>query len=236
MSANNTSNDDGKGPKNKNPCGICRANGSPVCKGHGGGGGGGGGSSSDTEKDSKDSVQVGAPVLTPNTLEARLALSPVMRSLDEMESTFILQNPDAIYTLKLDIESGLMVFSGHKDLAEEEQTTLHQFFETIKNELNSFKQELINKGEKPELVHQIEFAHKGNNLTLRFPNPKYYDEFTQRLIDKNIIQLDPVLQQTKSRVAETANLAPPSVEMQSSKYKSPTPFDIKGGPKPDGWK
>lgn len=242
--AESTRSDSKLSQKDKNVCGICRAKGLPVCMGHGGGSAGGG-SSGGSKNDSYESRQTYSPTLTPNTLEARLALSLVMERPDDAESTFILHNPNENYSVKLELEAGLIVYYGKKDLVDEQQETLDEFFDKIRLELDSFKQDLIHGGEKLEVVDQIKMARERNVLTLKFPNPKCYDSFAQRLIDKNLLKIDASPSQTdvasqqkiNSGALKPPHLAPPSIETQSSRSTAPTPFDIAKGPKqkPDGW-
>lgn len=64
----------------KNPCGMCRANGLRVCKGHGSGAGGCG---SRDSSDNKDGLSTDpSPKLTPKTLRERLAQNLALSSTE----------------------------------------------------------------------------------------------------------------------------------------------------------
>ncbi|OGV41964.1 MAG: hypothetical protein A3F46_10175 [Legionellales bacterium RIFCSPHIGHO2_12_FULL_42_9] len=184
-------------PAARNPCGICRASGSAACKGHGGGGGGGL-SSSAAET---GSVSPGAlpatfsPATTPApplSISQFLAQNEGWESQDDSDALFKFENPEALFTLELDIEQGSLVFSGNDDLSAEEQETLNEFFSAMENELTAFKKELIEQGEDPELIDQIKFAREGNALALVLPTPMpaIYDALIKRLIDKNLIPVN----------------------------------------------
>src|SRR3990167_781924 len=120
-----------KSPAEGNPCGICRASGFPVCKGHGGGGGGGGGGSDSSA--SSDDTKSASPVPAPQPkgsadIVALLAQNGGWTNQDDLDSTFKFENPEALYTLEMDMELGSLIFSGNKDLSKEQQDTLDEFF------------------------------------------------------------------------------------------------------------
>lgn len=233
LSADVSSKDEPTSSPKKNPCGMCRANGLRVCKGHGGGagGGGGGGGSSDSSDNQEGLSTSPSPKLKPKTLQERLAENLI--STDGLDSVFIFENQDALFTMKLDMDCGSIIFCGKKDLSKNQQATLDEFFNTIKTELSAFKKELIKMGEDPKLIDKINAVHVENVLTLKFPSPKYYDAFVERLIDKNLIFIEPVPQQEKIREAVTPQLlASPEDTEPSHKSTAPTPFDIRPEPKP----
>ena len=135
--------------------------------------------------------------------------------------------------MKLNMDAGSSIFYGKKDLSNDQQATLDEFFNAIETELTDFKKELVKNGEDPKLVNKINAIHDGNVLTLKFPSPKYYDASVERLIDKNLVFIEPVCQQEKIQGIETPRpLASPKDTEQSYKSTAPTPFDMRPEPKP----
>lgn len=213
----------------KNPCGKCRANGLPVCKGHAGGSGGGSGDDDDETSEEKKEASTGPkPMLKPKTLEERLGAY-----LDEatgLDSVVILENQNALFTMKLLMDVGSITFSAKKDLSEEEQADVNELLNAIEIELSDFKKELIQKNEDPKLIDKIQTVRDENNLTLKFPSPKFYDAFVERLIDKNLMIAKPSPQQEQAQREIKQQL--PEENLQSyNKPTAPNPFDISGGPK-----
>lgn len=230
MSANNESKDEASSAVKKNPCGMCRANGSAICKGHGGrgGGGGGGGSSSENQEEALTAASL---TLDPKKLELLLVQNPALIKSDQFESTYEFANSNALFSMKLEMESGTIILRGKKDLSKEEQATLDEFYKTIEMELNAFKSELIEKGVKHGL--DIKFAREGNDLTLKFPNPGHHDAFVKRLMDKNLFPAAPTPQPEKAKEAR-ASVARDEV-LQPNQSTAPTPFNIRNGLKPKGF-
>ena len=184
-------------PAARNPCGICRAGGSPVCKGHGGGGGGLSESATETGSVSpgvSPAISSPATALAPPVSIAQfLTQNQGWESQDDSDALFKFENPEALFTLELDIEQGTLIFSGNDDLSAEEQETLNEFLSAMENELAAFKKEPIEQGKDPELIDQIKFVRDGNVLTLVLPTPMpaIYDALVKRLIDKNFIPGQP---------------------------------------------
>jgi hypothetical protein len=209
---------------NNNPCGICRAAGSPVCKGHRGGGGG----SSTSNRHELDSSSDAPPIFS-LTLEKLFGKSAVWRRPHSWDMIFEFANPDALLSIKLDMDNGLLVFSGHKELLADQQTVLDKFFEAIEREFNAFKQELTHRGISTE---NMQVNRVGNKLTITIPHPKYYDAFVQQLTDKNLLvtQMESLPSERLTTLCEKGSEQSDGVNESST----PTPFDI-NGPKPKGW-
>lgn len=240
----------GKSPAERNPCGICRASGLPVCKGHGGGGGGGGGGSSESAKEDKSASPVPAPQLKGSALSTNPAPSIDLVALlnqnedwtnqDDLDSAFKFENPEALFTIEMDMELGSLTFSGNKDLSKEQQDTLDEFFNAIENELIAFKNELTTRGENPTSLAQIKLTRERNALTLKLPTPTIYDAFIQRVVDKNILPVKPAPQPGKtqemkiSEITSQSKAQVPETSKPPEQSTAPTPFNIKNGPTPKG--
>tara|TARA_Y100000588_G_scaffold395275_1_gene522206 strand:+ start:3847 stop:4536 length:690 start_codon:yes stop_codon:yes gene_type:complete len=214
--------DQGKSTLDNNPCGICRSMGLPVCKGHGGGAGGGGSDDSEAQENSTDKALNSNPA----TLELSFTKNGSWSKTDE-DFVYEFNNPNALMSLTLDMGRGLIQFFGKKDLSTEQQKALDEFYQQIKDEFNEFKSELATKGID---VQQMLMERDGNNLTIKIPNPKHYDAFVQRLMDKNLLitQVEP--QDIKRMSVQDR----PAEQEQEHKSTAPSPFDM-SGPKPQGW-
>lgn len=212
--------DQRKSALDNNPCGICRALGSPTCKGHGGGAGGGGSGDSEAQEKSIDK----ALNANPAALELSLTKNGLWRKTDE-DFAYEFNNPVALMSLTLDMGRCSIQFSGKKDLSTEQQKALDEFYQQIKDEFNEFKSELATKGID---VQQMLMERDGNNLTIKIPNPKHYDAFVQRLMDKNLL-----ITQVEPQDTKRMNVQDRPAE-QEHKSTAPSPFDM-SGPKPQGW-
>ncbi|MCX7114444.1 MAG: hypothetical protein NTW08_00805 [Gammaproteobacteria bacterium] len=208
-----------KGPA----CEMCRAMGLAICKGHGGGGGGGGGDSevSSNKKEETLTKRSATPKFSPNALETQLMQNPAWKKPDELEQTFLFKDQDALFIMTIDMENNQLIFSGNKNLTENEQAALNELLDAIVHELEAFKTELTQHGESGE---QFKVTRDRNTLTITCPSAKHYDAFVQRLMDKNMLPIHP-----KTELQKTHDK--PKVEEPSSQYTTPTPFDI-NGPKP----
>ena len=201
-----------KGPEN-NPCGRCRAMGLAFCKGHGGSSGGGDSDVSTNEK--------AASKLTPHALETLLLQNSAWKKPDELEQTFLFKDQNTLFIMTIDMENNQIIFSGHKNLTETQQTDLTEFLDAIVYELNAFKTELTQHDKSGE---SIQISRDKTTLTINCPSAKHYDAFVQRLVNKNMLPIHPSIELHRTH----DNL---KVEEHSKHYTSPTPFNI-NGPKP----
>lgn len=217
MEINMPSKDDRTKAIQSNPCGICRANGSPVCKGHGGSCSSGSDDSSDRLEDaSTKTTATGISAYRPISLETLLIQSAVWKHTDEL--TFKFESPNALFTMEIDMENNRIVFLGDKNLLREQQKELNLFLNTILDELKQFKAELTAQGVS---ANNIKVTRGENTLILSFGSAKQYDSFVQRLIDKNLIPMHPrpVLQEKHENHL---------VEEHGRRYNTPTPFNMDG--------
>ncbi|CEG57846.1 hypothetical protein [Legionella fallonii] len=210
--------DQRKSALNNNPCGICRAMGSPTCKGHGGSGGGSGGSSDKNESLTNVQATTNKPISI--DLEKSLGKSTLWLKPDDLAFEFNI--PDALISVKIDMEQGVILFSGKGDLSPDQNIALQKVFEAIKQEFNEFKKDFS------VAANQMQLNQVGNELKVTISNPKLFDAFVQRLLDKNILttEMGPMPSKGQNTVFE-------SKQETGNQYKSPNPSDI-SGPKP--WK
>ena len=115
----------------KNPCGLCRVQGIPVCRGHGSGGGGSGTSTGAAKNSASGSTGLvlsasssANPALAAD-ISALLSQNGNWTRTDVLESIFHFENPDALLSLNLDMERGLIGFYGNKNLSAEECLLLY---------------------------------------------------------------------------------------------------------------
>lgn len=224
--------DDNEDPRQKsisnNPCSLCRALGLPVCKGHGGGSGGGGGGSDSkgTGQQAEPQIQSGAMPLAlkpqNDALFDLLGQSPLWSQVDEF--IFQYKNPYALLSMTLDMENNTLICRGRDDLTQEEQYALDMLFKSLEQELNLFKQEF--SATRPM---QVSMSRVGNQMTINIPDPKCFDAFIQRLVDKNLLLIQPGPEQKWTKTIDEVE-APQSGQPASS-WTAPTPFALT--PKPE---
>lgn len=218
---------------NNNPCGICRAIGLPVCKGHGGGSGGDS-DTSDNKQQTELQVQSGSmpfnsPMLKPknSSLLDLLEQSPWWTQTDEI---FRYKNSHALLSLTLTLENNTLRCHGHDDLTQEEQHALDTLFKTLEQELNRFKKE--SPSTNPMQAHM---SRIGNQMTINIPNPKYFDAFIQRLADKNLLALTDknlLLAQPDPELKATMAIGDiESSEQYAPSWAAPNPFALTPKPK-----
>ncbi|HEN5528819.1 hypothetical protein Lmor_0517 [Legionella moravica] len=233
MSPKNSNTDKNEDPRKQaiesNPCGICRSAGIPNCKGHKGGAGGG--ETSDEESEELIDEHLSSP-MTAFKPSVNFIKSEVWRQPDSWESVFEFKNPDALITIKLDFEQGILCLSSKERLPKDQQKAVDELFNAIKNEFNQFKKELANQGIS---VENMQLNHQGNNLTLNINKPKLFDAFIQRLMDKNLlIAQAPTLQNDKQeKFSATPEKSMNTTLDAKQDYNStaPTPFDMTPKPK-----
>lgn len=207
-----------------NPCGICRALGLPVCKGHGGGSGGGGG---DASKSADDTLDTTSNIIDHDSLEKALSNSPLWDESYNIDDLYTFDTPHSLFSIKLDLGSGTLVFSARDNLSKEEQQALKTFFDAVENELNEFKNELKAQGFDTDA---IQCHREKNSLSIKLPTPKYYDAFIQRLMDKNLLVTQ--VSHELNEIPSIPSDAPKTQrETQQASSTAPNPFDISKGPK-----
>lgn len=217
-----------------NPCSMCRALNIPVCRGHGGGGGGGGsdGSSSSDDESNTNFVAPSLVASDINAIKESFIQTEAWSLSEDTDLEFEFTEPNALLYITLNMEIGSLVFRGKRELSEEEQKALDELFDAIEKELTLFKNELIKINEPIEAIKMVREHH---SLSIKIPDPKHYDLFIQRLIDKNLLpNSSTYLQQQKNTINQADTLAPLELIVDDNKSKAPTPFDIRG-PKPKGW-
>lgn len=219
-----------------NPCNICRSLGLPFCRGHGGGSGeGGSDSASDVKLDGNDH-QLLAPKNPANvpSIDQLLLHCGLWHLPEDADFVFEFKDPLALVNMTLNMELGLLVLQGKRELGNEEQNALDELFDTIGQEFNLFKNSIKN----PQFpLETMTLAREGNSLTIKIPSPKYYDLFVQQLMDKNLLPSNvPVLQHQNQSVKhpQKSEAAKDSV-MEEYKSSLPNPFDISRGPKLPDW-
>lgn len=220
-----------------NPCSICRSLGLPFCRGHGGGSGGGGSdSASDDKKVDDNKHQLLAPKNPANVtnIEQLLLHSGLWHLPEDEDFVFEFKDSLALVNMTLNMELGLLMLQGKRELSNEEQNALDELYDTIAQEFNLFK----NSIKDPQVpLEAMTLAREGNSLTIKIPSPKYYDLFVQQLMEKNLLPgKAPVLQHQNQSVKhpEKSEAAKESV-MEEYKSSLPNPFDISRGPKLPDW-
>jgi hypothetical protein len=241
MSKEKTSQRDGnedprKKVVNNNPCGICRAMGMPVCKGHGGGSGGGSSDSNGAKQQaesqpSSGSIPLNSPMLKPknDALFNSLGHNPLWIQVDEF--IFQYKSPYGLLSMTLNMENNTLTCQGRDDLTQKEQYALDAHFKAIEHELNTFKKEFSKTHPMQASMSRI-----GNQMTIQISDPKCFDAFIQRLADKNLLvltnknllQAQPDFAQKGIKSAEIVRLEP---EQSASSWTAPTPFNKTPKPK-----
>lgn len=218
-----------------NPCNTCRAFALPICRGHGGGGGGGGGSGAAGDGDLSAASNI-APDFMLSTDEDTIIKALTQGGWTLAEDTdlvFEFDDPFALLTIKLDMESGLLELKGKDDLSPEEQQILDELFDDIENELALFNKELLAKNVQ---IGPIKIVREPNSLSIRIPDPQYFDAFIQRLMNKNLLPTPAPELQEKDEISQS--IPKESLELTAQEKNAPTapnPFDISRGPRPQNW-
>jgi len=222
---NQDKNDPIKESIDNNVCGTCRANGlPPPCQGHGGGGGGG--SSGGGNEDRKERTDMYTQ--TNSSRQIDIAFSYLLQNVNWtqesiLDRALVFTKPDALLTLKIDGENGVLIFRGNLGLSKDLEKILHEFYKKIINEFDEFKKE--NRMTDKNFVA----VNSGNTLTLMMPNKKLYDLFVERLIAKNLIA-------TPANLTSAQDFQPKREDATKDSRSYPNPFDISKGPRPKRWK
>ncbi|ARB93000.1 hypothetical protein A6J40_12795 [Legionella longbeachae] len=164
-----------------NPCGMCRANGMPICKGHGKSGGSSGENSGvDEDKTSQTDLSLTSDKPSLKSVFTSLKESQLWVS-DYEEMIFNYQNPDSLISITADTGIGLINISGIPIESKSHEKAQNELLNAIEQELNRFREE-------PELTGvSIKAERTGNRLEIKIPNKSCYDAFMQRLMNKNLL-------------------------------------------------
>lgn len=224
----------------KNPCGLCRAFGLPICKGHGGGSGGGGdggtqssGHASNEERTVKFIPAADISDSAPGIFNKNDKAKPFLYKENELnvnDKTFNIDIINAlldkqILSIENDSERGILrikchpVF--HASLFDDEKDELNKFFTIIREEFNHFKSE---KSLSSANDCSIEQDNQNNilSLTIHITSPQLHNEFIGRLTSH--FRDIPAVEKIKKSKNQTTN------EEEKSTYSAPNPFKIGDGP------
>lgn len=225
---------------NNNPCGICRAAGMPVCKGHGGGSMGGGESSANDELQSEDatlktsspSPQFQTILSSKRSIDEVLSQSSLWTQLDPLESNFQYNNPDSLISIELQAENLVLAFRGHDHLTTDQQKERNEFFMAVEKEFKLFKETLSTLG---VTCKDMTLNSATNQLSITIPSPKYYDAFLERLMSKNLLntQVSPAPTMQEKKEAQADLMSRQTSEESTEKSTAPNPFHTTL--KPKGW-
>ncbi|MBX3708741.1 MAG: hypothetical protein KIT56_05760 [Gammaproteobacteria bacterium] len=182
-----------------NPCGSCRAMGLPSCKGHGGSGGGS--DSNESKKEEADYKVIGAP--SPTTLASTVEQdkAKVMWVQSQLLSNVTNNYEVGLLLIESDRLRGNLTFKVRPRLSKVEEEISRQFLQTIKTEFEEFKNQLAEKG-----VSTTNFSAtlKDNELSVKIPNPKYYDAFIKHLENKNLLPVPNPEREAKKAMLSSA--------------------------------
>ena len=159
-----------------NPCGMCRAFGLPICKGHGGGGG------DEAKDENPKNDNAPTPKYVPTNIEVK-ALSSYLEDSEvwNSENDFLYNFNDdlAVFSIVLDSARGLIHFKGNEFLSANNKKDLNELYDKIEDELKKFTDEVN--------AQNISILREGNNLRISIPDHNLYDQFVTRLLNKNLI-------------------------------------------------
>jgi len=205
-----------------NPCGMCRAFGLPICKGHGSSGGG-----DEAKDESQKNDKAPIPKYVPTNIEVK-GLSSYLENSEvwnsENDFLYYFNNDLAVISIVLDSARGLIHFKGNEFLSANSKKDLNELYDKIEDELKKFTDEINAK--------EISISREGNNLKINIPDHILYDQFVTRVLNKNLIP-------NNNYYADLNYKANPHFEQKIgeknsaySSYKLPNPFDISKGPRP----
>lgn len=172
----------------KNPCGICRAMGSPVCKGHGGSAGG---NSHNGETKNKDATYTSSKAAI---IPGQVAIA-VIQKFDIAKAIWVQSQLFSDKTINyeaglLSIESdrlrGNLTFRVKPELSKADIEISHEFLHAVKTEFGEFKNQLTMQG---VITKDFTAVIEDNELAIRItpPNPEHYDAFIKHLENKNLL-------------------------------------------------
>lgn len=201
--------------QNTNPCGMCRAMGSSVCKGHGG--------SSAVNDNPSESEKIPTIANQPNAAELKdlnsfLEKSPSWEMQDDFLFSFEGFNEhSAISAIKLDLGKAQLKLEPKEGLDPESKKDLNVLSEQIKSKATEF-------GAKPDNI-----ASKNGSLAIKLSSPKQLDALVTDLIQQNLLPADNKGMQANLDDRDATSQINPEPD---SKWNPPNPFDISEGPKP----
>jgi hypothetical protein len=210
-----------------NPCGLCRAMGYPICKGHGGGSGGGGDSGETKNKDVAYAAKQVASTLSPVTIAAirEFDKAKTIWMQSQLSTDKTINYEAGLFSIESDRLRGNLTFRVNSGLSKAEIEIARKFLNVVKAEFDKFKDQLTEQG-----VSTKDFSAviKDNELAIHIPNQKYYDAFIKHLENKNLLPTPNPEKQEKKELASE------SIKQEKNR---PSPFDdILKGPKPKGLK
>lgn len=188
-------------PLDKNPCGMCRANGLFGCKGHGGSGGGASGG-----EENPHNLSTTSDKNLSKTLYESITKSQLWAEDYDDDMLFYWHNPDSLISTTIDIGTGLMNISGIQNLSESNEQAQAELLNEIKKELEQFKKEL------GPLGNTIEFTTSGKELNIKISDKTMFDTFMQRLMDRNLLITDTVTLTHEIKPSTTSKASMDSLE------------------------
>jgi hypothetical protein len=205
----------------KNPCGICRAKRLPtcICKR------GGGGSSEEESAEKNDALPTTPHTPTLAHLNHIFSESPVWQPVPDADDSYTYNDPQGLFSIKLDLGAGSLELTKRPDLSKEELQQLEKLLNMIENAFLSFKSELEAKGIDTQA---FQCEHKNGSLIIKIPNPTYFDAFIQRLVDKQLLPTN-TINKTHSSASDDSTSQEDSLN-QENNTTAPNPFDISKGP------
>ncbi|KTD09359.1 hypothetical protein [Legionella jamestowniensis] len=90
----------------------------------------------------------------------------------EDDFLYYFKNDLAVFSIELDSAKGLIHFQGNALLSDDDEKDLN---------------ELYNKSEDEVDAQNIHISREGDNLRINIPDPKVYDQFVTRLLNKNLM-------------------------------------------------
>lgn len=206
-----------------NPCGMCRAKRLPTCICKRGSGGSGDVEEESTEKDNAIQATAHAPTL--EHLKTIFLTSPVWQPVPNADDSYTYNDPQGLFTIKLDLCAGTLELTKRPGLSKEELQQLEKFLDVIENEFHAFKAELQAKGINTQA---FQCHHENGSLTIKIPHPKYFDAFIQQLVDNQLLTTNTM---NKAHSSEGNDSKPQDDNRnQTSSSTAPNPFDISKGP------
>ena len=155
-----------------NPCGICRANGAPFCKGHSG-----------KRGTSHFQEQLAAIADT----EVKVQTEVEANCWSQEGSAFQFNNEHAFYVIRSEMKAGKLIFDVEKTLSPEEHKILEDYIYKIKTECQQFFQSTELKEAEEYTLNKTLDQNNNLHLILSFSKPAYCKSFIHYLLDKNYL-------------------------------------------------
>ncbi|GGI87802.1 hypothetical protein [Legionella impletisoli] len=204
-------NDTGK----QSSCGICRAMGLPICKGHAGGGSGSD-SENKAEKQESSKPENQPNIVQLNALSSSLEKNADWQSNDDFKFSFNGFNQNAsLASIELDLAKCILKLEPKKNLDSEQKKDLQVLFDNIKVEVNQ------RDGAVARVSNEV--------LVVNHSDPKQFDALISNLMSKNLMPTDKTVMQVN---LETQSIAKESSKEEVDNNWAPNPFDVSKGPTP----